>query len=82
MNDLDKLRVMLPHWIEHNTGHGREYAQWAQLLGACGQEEVAELLKKAERSIMEADAALKEALHKMGGPIKGHEPHHHHNLPE
>lgn len=82
MNDLDKLRVMLPHWIEHNSGHGREYAQWARLLDASGQNDIAALLKKAEKSIMEADAALKDALQKSGGPVKGHEKHHHHNSPE
>ena len=82
MNDLDKLRVMLPHWIEHNSGHGREFAQWSQLLTSCGQDEIAELLKKAEASLKETDAALKEALLKAGGPIEGHDYHHHHNVPE
>lgn len=83
MNDLDKLRVILPHWIEHNSGHGREYAQWSQLLAAAGRNDLAELLNRAESSIMKADAALKEALHKAGGPLGGEEPHHHHhNSPE
>jgi hypothetical protein len=80
MNELDKLRVMLPHWIEHNSGHGREFAQWSQLLISGGRNEIAELLKKAEASLKEADAALKEALQKAGGPVEGHE--HHHNVPE
>ncbi|MDW7772907.1 MAG: hypothetical protein SCH71_08460 [Desulfobulbaceae bacterium] len=82
MKDLDKLRVMLPHWIEHNTGHGSEYARWSQLLAAGGLDEIAGLLKKAEGSIMEADAALKEALRKAGGPVNGHGHHHHHKVPE
>ena len=34
MNDLEKLRVILPHWIEHNIGHGREFANWAETLSA------------------------------------------------
>lgn len=83
MNDLEKIRVMLPHWIEHNSGHGREYAQWSRLLAANGRDEIAELLNRAEASIMEADAALREALRLAGGPSPGHgSDHHHHNFPE
>lgn len=82
MNDLEKLRVVLPHWIEHNTGHGGEFAKWAETLRAAGHEEVARLLKKAEASLREADGALREALEKMGGKMDdsgGHHHHHHHH---
>lgn len=87
MNDLDKLRVILPHWIEHNSGHGKEYDKWGQLLKSSGHEEIAELLEQAAASIKEADAALNKALKKAGGPLDehddhGHHHHHHHNLPE
>ena len=86
MKELDKLRVLLPHWIEHNKGHGREFAQWSQQLTASGsQEEIAGLLKQAEEALQVAEAALKKALEKAGGPIEGaghNHHHHHHNLPE
>jgi len=83
MNDIDKLRVLLPHWIEHNREHGREYAKWAGLARFAGHADIAELLGRAEASLREADAALREALHKSGGELHGHEQHHHHhNLPE
>ncbi len=84
MDDLDKLRVMLPHWIDHNRGHGREYAEWARHMGNCGQDEIAALLSRAETLLQQADTALQEALRKAGGPPDGHEEHHHHhhNLPE
>jgi hypothetical protein len=83
MNDLDKLRVMLPHWIDHNSGHGREYAEWAHHMDSSGQNDIAALLRRAEKSLQEADTALQNALLKAGGPPDGHEHHHHHhNLPE
>ena len=25
MNETDKLRVLIPHWIEHNEEHAREF---------------------------------------------------------
>jgi hypothetical protein len=68
MNDLDKLRVMLPHWIEHNQGHGGEFSQWAEKLEA-DSPETAVLLRHAVRSLQEAQTSLEGALSKAGGPL-------------
>ncbi len=76
MTDLEKLRVMLPHWIEHNRGHGEEFAQWAERL-APDDAEIAALLQNAVRSLQEAQTALEAALAKAGGPLPG--PHHGHH---
>ena len=81
MNDLEKLRVMLPHWIEHNLGHGAEFSQWAEKLVA-DTPEVAALLRKAVSSLQKAQSALEDALAKAGGPLEGgshHHGHHHHD---
>ncbi|RWX42928.1 hypothetical protein H206_03214 [Candidatus Electrothrix aarhusensis] len=86
MNDIDKLRVMLPHWIDHNQGHGGEFAQWAEKLTA-DSPEVAQLLRDAVQSLQEAQIRLEEALDKAGGPLEapggqsgsGHEHNHKHN---
>ncbi|HHO47871.1 MAG TPA: hypothetical protein ENN06_05395 [Desulfobacteraceae bacterium] len=85
MNDVDKLRVLLPHWLEHNRDHGREFAKWAELMRAAGRGEIAELLEQADASLREADAALEAALRKSGGKPGNdhhHHHHHHHNFPE
>jgi len=79
MNELEKLRVVLPHWIEHNIGHGREFASWAETLSSSGERDIAALLKKAEAFLQDADRVLKEALTKAGGEISG--AGHHHNHP-
>ena len=85
MDNLEKLRVLLPHWLEHNASHGQEFARWAELIEG-GNQEIAALLKKATASLQSADAALREALHRLGGELPGYEPHNHHhphhNLPE
>lgn len=77
MNDLEKLRVILPHWIEHNAGHGKEFANWADTLSSAGEKEIAELLKQAEAFLQSADSVLKEALEKAGGEMSGKSHHHH-----
>ena len=79
MNDMEKLRVILPHWIDHNLGHGQEFATWAETLGSAGEHKVAELLKKAAAFLEQADSVLKEALDKAGGPLEGKGGHHHHH---
>ncbi len=81
MNDLDKLRVVLPHWIEHNSGHGGEFDHWAAKVGAAGRQDVAELLQKAAAALSKADGYLREALRAAGGPHEksGHGGQHHHH---
>ena len=79
MNDLDKLRVMLPHWIDHNQGHGKEFAQWADKL-VSDSPEVVQLLREAVQSLQKAQASLEEALEKAGGAMEapgGHSSHKH-----
>lgn len=84
MDNLEKLRVLLPHWLEHNASHGQEFSHWAQLVEGDNQE-IAALLQRAAASLQAADASLREALHRAGDGRPGHGPHdhhHHHNLPE
>ena len=76
MNDLEKLRVMLPHWIDHNQGHGGEFAQWAEKLTDASPE-VARLLRDAVRYLQEAQTSLEAALEKAGGPLAGPGGHEH-----
>ena len=80
MNDIDKLRVMLPHWIDHNQGHGKEFAQWAEKL-ADDSPEVAQLLRDAVQSLQKAQTSLEDALEKAGGSLEtpncSHKPHPH-----
>ena len=71
MNELDKLRVLIPHWIEHNEEHARELRQWAEQAGAVE----ADILLAAER-MHHVNEPLIQALEKLGGPLPSE--HHHH----
>ena len=33
MTGQDKLRTLLPHWIEHNAEHAADFRLWAGLAG-------------------------------------------------
>jgi len=28
-SDLEKLQMLLTHWLQHNESHGSEYLEWA-----------------------------------------------------
>ncbi len=79
MTDREKLRVMLPHWVEHNRSHEAEFLKWAALAANAGENELARLLQEAVAGLKAADKALGRALELVGGAAEsGHHHHHHH----
>jgi hypothetical protein len=71
MSETDKLRVLLPHWIEHNGEHVQEFREWADRAG-----QAEEYILAAAELMEEANACLEEALDQIGGPLEhGHHGH-------
>jgi len=70
--DKDKLRILLPHWIEHNAGHLAEFREWAEKAGEAKQN-----ILDAAAQMEGANRALEAALEQMGGALDD-EHHHHH----
>lgn len=82
MNELEKLRVLLPHWIEHNRGHAEECSKWAVLAAEeKNAEEVASNLQAAFSAMEEVSTRLEKALAAAGGTAteSAHKHHHHHH---
>ncbi len=73
-----KLRVLLPHWIEHNNNHIAEFRKWEGEARTEPGQEVALLLEKAISDMEKAGKSLSEALEKVGGPLESEGGHHHH----
>ena len=70
MKDIDKLRVLIPHWIEHNLEHAGEFRDWARQAG----ESAPEILVAADK-MAQVNEALEAALEKLGGPLDYHHSH-------
>lgn len=78
MEQKDKLRILLDHWIEHNKGHGEECAKWASISRQEGLGKVADYIEKAVRTMEETNNLLSQALQEAGGRIDTEGGHHHH----
>jgi len=79
MNEIDKLRVLLPHLIEHSRSHEKEFTKWAEVLGNNGRQEAAALMDEAIGHLHAAAQDLEKALKKLGGALKGKGNSHHHH---
>jgi hypothetical protein len=69
MNELDKLRALLPHWIEHNQEHAADYVRWAEVADSAGRDKAAGRIRAAIELVAQANDALQEALDGLGGPV-------------
>jgi len=63
--DLDKLRVLLPHWIEHNAEHADEFRLWAEKAQSSGRADVAEQIALAAKQLDWVNEALNTAMEKI-----------------
>ena len=79
MTDLEKLRVLLPHWIAHNHEHIAEIDRWAKLCEDSDNIQVKKALKKAISAAEQVTEKLQYALDLAGGPIENPETHGHHH---
>ena len=62
MDDLEKLKKLLPHWIEHNDEHARTYKAWAEKMGSLGKKELSETLEVIHEESQKLRGLFEEAL--------------------
>ena len=79
MDNVEKLRVMLQHWIEHNKGHVEEFEKWEATMNEDGQLSLANHIADAIKTMGAVNVQLEKALEEAGGPSEeGHHHNHHH----
>jgi len=77
---IEKLRIMLPHWIGHSHQHAEEFGKWAQLARAEGHAELAKALEEVIASMGTTDSLLNRAASLVGiSPATGHGHSHEHH---
>ncbi len=66
-DDLTKLRILLPHWIEHNEEHAAGFQRWVAKARALGQEETAQRIEEAVERMAACNQVLRAALEALEG---------------
>ena len=62
MDDLEKLKKLLPHWMEHNDEHARTYKAWAEKMASLGKKELSETLEVIHQESQKLRGLFEEAL--------------------
>lgn len=75
MDDLQKSRVRLSHWIDHNLEHLKGYEEVAQLLEKQGSVEAAGCIREGMRQMKAANQEFEKAaaLLPLGDAQEAHE---------
>jgi hypothetical protein len=76
MNDVEKLRHLLPHWLEHNAEHANEFKRWAGRARTAGEQHLADHLEAAFEKMEAANRDLEGAIAHIGPAMSGSEHHH------
>ena len=81
MDDREKLRFLLSHWIHHNGEHADEYEKWIKISKEFGSENASEKLKDAIKQMDKVNDHLEAAQEILGGPLESHSDEHKHSHP-
>ncbi len=68
MDEVQKLLIVIEHWIEHNEAHLGEYQKWAQRAGGMGLKLVKEEIEEAIGELRQSNGHLEKALKTLRSP--------------
>lgn len=78
MTDIEKLRQLLPHWLEHNAEHANEFLKWASRARSTGKERLAHHIESAAEKLEAANHELARAIEQVGQAGSDHANDHDH----
>lgn len=62
MTELEKLKHLLQHWIEHNEAHVKTYSEWVQKAESLGEKELSGILRQIAGESRKLADLFKKAL--------------------
>lgn len=62
MTELEKLKYLLEHWIEHNEAHVKTYSEWAAKAESLGKKELSVILNQITRESRRLNELFEKAL--------------------
>ncbi len=67
MDDIEKSRIRLKHWIEHNIEHMKGYDEVAQILEKNEFKAAADMIRRGTRLIGDANLEFEKAFKAIAG---------------
>lgn len=61
MDDLEKLRMLIAHWMEHNCEHAETYFQWGERAKSAGNAGLAEMLEEIAKETKKMEGLFEKA---------------------
>jgi hypothetical protein len=62
MDEIEKLKRLIPHWMEHNDEHAETYQNWSEKVFSLGMKELSEILKKLYQESKKLRELFEEAM--------------------
>jgi hypothetical protein len=62
MNELERLKKLLHHWIEHNDEHAEAYLEWSKKASSLGNKELSSILEKISVEAKKLNELFIEAI--------------------
>ena len=62
MTEIDKLKHLLKHWLDHNDAHIDTYSEWASKAESLGEKELSEILKQIAEDSKKLNNLFDKAL--------------------
>ncbi len=59
--EIEKLKILLEHWAEHNHEHADTYMQWAEKVKASGDADLYDMLKEIAAETKKMNALFEKA---------------------
>lgn len=65
MDELEKLKRLLHHWMHHNDEHAEIYRDWAEKAASLGNEELSKVLGSLYHETKKLNSLFEEAMRKI-----------------
>ncbi len=65
-SEMEKLRILIEHWMEHNEEHAETYLQWADKAESAGKADLAEMLREIAQQTRKIDSSFQRARRTIG----------------
>lgn len=62
MTELEKLKHLIEHWIEHNEAHVKTYIEWGSKAERLGKKELSDIFRDIAEETKKQEKLFRKAL--------------------